>query len=87
MRIAVAGGTGLVGALVIWQRSSGPAAGLAPELAGPQEHDLVDLARRVARARGQRRPVAGIRVPGAAGHGYRRAAADRARAQGQADFR
>jgi uncharacterized protein YbjT (DUF2867 family) len=45
---------------------AGPA-GLAPELAGPQELQMVDLVRRVARARGSRRPVLGVRLPGAAG--------------------
>jgi uncharacterized protein YbjT (DUF2867 family) len=45
----------------------GPAVGMAPELAGPQEHELVDLARRVVHAHGQRRRVVGIWVPGAAG--------------------
>jgi uncharacterized protein YbjT (DUF2867 family) len=45
----------------------GPVEGMAAELAGPQEHEMVDLARRVVRANGQRRRVMGIRVPGAAG--------------------
>lgn len=40
-----------------------PAAGLVPELAGPQEHALPDLARRVLRARGQRRFVLPLRGP------------------------
>jgi uncharacterized protein YbjT (DUF2867 family) len=40
-----------------------PAAGLAPELAGPQEHALTDLARRVLRARRQRRCVLPLRGP------------------------
>ena len=47
--------------------ATGSAAGVAPELAGPQVHDLVDLARRVLRAGGQRRPVLPVRLPGAAG--------------------
>lgn len=37
------------------------------EIAGPQRHQLVDLARRVARARGIRRVVVGVRLPGPAG--------------------
>ena len=41
--------------------------GLGPELAGPEEHQLVDLARRIVRASGRRRPVLGVRLPGAAG--------------------
>ena len=45
----------------------GPAEGLAHELAGPEEHELVDLARRVVHALGLRRRVVGVRMPGAAG--------------------
>lgn len=41
--------------------------GLAPELAGPEEHQLVDLARRVVRKNGQRRAVVGVRIPGQGG--------------------
>ena len=41
--------------------------GLGPEIAGPEEHQLVELARRVVRASGRRRPVLGVRLPGAAG--------------------
>ena len=40
-----------------------PAAGLAPELAGPEQHALTDLARRVLRARRQRRFVLPLRGP------------------------
>jgi hypothetical protein len=47
--------------------AAGPAEGMAAELAGPQEHELVDLARQVVHAHGQRRRVLGIRMPGAAG--------------------
>ena len=47
----------------------GPPVGMAPELAGPEEHDLVDLACRLVRASGQRRAVVGVRLPGAAGRG------------------
>ncbi len=42
----------------------GPAVGMAPELAGPQVHELVDLVRQVVSARGRRRWVVGLRVPG-----------------------
>src|SRR5947209_4073291 len=35
----------------------GPAVGSGPELAGPEVHDLPDLARRWLRATGSRRPV------------------------------
>lgn len=52
-------------ALVALARS--PAVGRAPELAGPEVHDLVDLARRVARVTGRRRPVVPVRLPGATG--------------------
>lgn len=45
----------------------GPALGLAPELAGPLEHELIDLARQVVHAHGQHRYVVGVRIPGAAG--------------------
>lgn len=41
--------------------------GHATELAGPEEHNLPDLCRRVIRARGQRRRVLGVRMPGAGG--------------------
>ncbi len=41
--------------------------GLAPEIAGPEEHQLVDLARRVVRESNQRRVVAGVRIPGRGG--------------------
>jgi uncharacterized protein YbjT (DUF2867 family) len=44
----------------------GPAPELAPELAGPEEHALPDLARRLLRARGQRRLVLPLRGPVAA---------------------
>jgi uncharacterized protein YbjT (DUF2867 family) len=47
--------------------AEGPPRGHAGEIAGPEVHELVDLARRVVRARGQRRLVVGIRAPGAAG--------------------
>lgn len=47
----------------------GPAAGMTDELAGPEEHDLVELARRVIAARRLRRRVIGVRFPGAAGRG------------------
>jgi uncharacterized protein YbjT (DUF2867 family) len=42
-------------------------AGMAPEIAGPEQHDLPDLARRILRARGGRRRVLPIRVPGTVG--------------------
>lgn len=42
-------------------------AGVVPELAGPQVHDLPDLVRQLLRARGDRRPVIAVRVPGRVG--------------------
>ena len=42
-------------------------AGMAPELGGPEVHELVDLARRVLAARGSRSPVLPVRLPGRAG--------------------
>jgi uncharacterized protein YbjT (DUF2867 family) len=45
----------------------GPAIGHAPELAGPEEAEMTDLVRRLARARGERRLVVPLRLPGAAG--------------------
>jgi uncharacterized protein YbjT (DUF2867 family) len=47
--------------------SLGPAVGHAPELAGPEEQELVEMARRLAKARGLRRRLLPIRVPGHAG--------------------
>jgi uncharacterized protein YbjT (DUF2867 family) len=46
-------------------------AGLAPELAGPKEHlRMEDMVRRLSRARGARRPVLALRIPGRAGRGF-----------------
>ncbi len=45
-----------------------PPVGLAPELAGPEVHWMPDLARRLARARGKRRLVLPLWIPGKAGH-------------------
>jgi uncharacterized protein YbjT (DUF2867 family) len=47
----------------------GPPAGPVAELAGPQVHELPDLARRLLRARGERRRVLPVRLPGPAGRG------------------
>jgi uncharacterized protein YbjT (DUF2867 family) len=47
--------------------AEGAPRGHAGEIAGPEIHELVDLVRRVVRARGQRRLVVGVRAPGAAG--------------------
>jgi hypothetical protein len=45
------------------------AVGRAPDLAGPQVERMPDLVRRLLRARGSRRPVIALRVPGRAGAG------------------
>ena len=47
--------------------AAGPAGGFAPELAGPQIHQLIDLARQVAKVPGRRKVVAPVRLPGATG--------------------
>ncbi|MFD9330694.1 SDR family oxidoreductase [Streptomyces sp. NPDC060065] len=44
-----------------------PAQGMAPELAGPRVEQLVDMVRRLLRARQQRRLVLPVRLPGPAG--------------------
>ena len=49
----------------------GPPQGQAPELAGPQAHELTDLVRRVLRARGARRLVVPLRAPTAASRAVR----------------
>ena len=49
---------------------SGPA-GRAPDLAGPEQLQMVDLARRVSEARGLGRRVVPVRLPGAAGKAMR----------------
>jgi uncharacterized protein YbjT (DUF2867 family) len=50
----------------------GPPVGHAPEIAGPEEQQLVDMVRRLVEVRGLRRAVLPVRMPGAPG----RAAAD-----------
>lgn len=44
-----------------------PARGMAPDLAGPRVEQLVDMARRLLRARHQRRLLLPVRMPGATG--------------------
>lgn len=46
-----------------------PPVGRAPDLAGPEQHQMADLVRRVRDARGSRRPVIAIRLPGKVGKG------------------
>ncbi|MHA6764167.1 SDR family oxidoreductase [Streptacidiphilus sp. PAMC 29251] len=45
----------------------GEPVGLAPELAGPRQEQMTDMVRRLLRARGSRRPLLPLRLPGAAG--------------------
>jgi uncharacterized protein YbjT (DUF2867 family) len=45
----------------------GPSVGRAPELAGPEEHELVALVRRLVEARGSRRLVLPVKAPGRVG--------------------
>jgi uncharacterized protein YbjT (DUF2867 family) len=47
--------------------ASAPAQGMAPELAGPRVEQLVDLTRRLLRARNERRLLLPVRLPGATG--------------------
>ncbi len=47
--------------------ATGPAVGLAPELAGPQPELVPDMVRRYLRATGAKRPVLSMRLPGRAG--------------------
>lgn len=65
MRVRPVAAAEVAAALV--ELAEGPPAGRVPDLAGPQEHDLVDLARRV----GAGRQVVGVPLPGAAGRAVR----------------
>ena len=47
----------------------GPPVGLAPELAGPEPLEMTAMVRQLLRARGSRRRVVPLWIPGAAGHG------------------
>jgi uncharacterized protein YbjT (DUF2867 family) len=52
---------------VLAQLAAGQSSNGATDLAGPEQHDLGDLCRRLLAARGARRRVASVRLPGAAG--------------------
>jgi uncharacterized protein YbjT (DUF2867 family) len=54
-------------AIALAQLAVGPAVGLAPELGGPQPEDLDAMARAILRARGSRRALLALRLPGSAG--------------------
>jgi uncharacterized protein YbjT (DUF2867 family) len=47
--------------------ATGPPVGMAPELGGPQQRELTELVRAVRSARGIKKLVLAVRVPGAAG--------------------
>lgn len=51
--------------------ATGSAQGLLPDLAGPEQHELVELCRRVLRCQGSRRRVLPVRLPGADGRAIR----------------
>lgn len=51
-----------------------PPQGMAPELAGPREEQMSDLVRRLVKARGDRRIVLPVRMPGPAGRAMTRGA-------------
>ncbi|PVG82024.1 3-beta hydroxysteroid dehydrogenase [Nocardioides gansuensis] len=47
--------------------AEGPARGMTDEMAGPEVHEMPELARRIVKARGQRRPVVPMPLPGEVG--------------------
>jgi uncharacterized protein YbjT (DUF2867 family) len=47
--------------------AAGPAVGAAPDLAGPEVHDLADLCRQLLRVRGSRKPLLRVPLPGKVG--------------------
>jgi uncharacterized protein YbjT (DUF2867 family) len=49
----------------------GPPAGLVPELAGPRVYGMDELLRGYLRARGRRRPIVPVRLPGRAASAFR----------------
>lgn len=65
MRIQPLAARAVAAALV--ELLAAPPVGMAPELAGPEEHELAELARRVLAARGRRRLLLSPRLPGAVG--------------------
>ncbi|MFE0853404.1 SDR family oxidoreductase [Streptomyces mutabilis] len=56
-----------VAAQTLVEHAVGGPAGMAPEIAGPDQLDMVDMARRIARARGRRRLVVPVTLPGKVG--------------------
>lgn len=49
----------------------GPPAGLVPDIAGPEVHDMAALVRGYLRARCKRRPIVPVRLPGKAARAFR----------------
>lgn len=49
--------------------AAGPAVGMAPELAGPREEQMVDMVRRLRRVRAARRMILPLTLPGRTGQG------------------
>lgn len=50
--------------------AAGPAVGRAPEIAGPEVHQLPDLCRRTLRAQGRKKPVLRLPLPGRTGKAF-----------------
>jgi uncharacterized protein YbjT (DUF2867 family) len=49
----------------------GPPAGLVPDLGGPRVYEMAQLLRGYLRARGKRRPILPVRLPGRAARAFR----------------
>lgn len=62
--------TGEVAARLV-ELALGPPAGLAPDMAGPRVYGMADLLRDYLRARGLRRPLVPVRIPGKAARAVR----------------
>ncbi len=65
MRVAPIAVTEVAAAIVVLAAQA--PVGMAPQIAGPQEELLADLARRLLKQQGSRRKVLAVRLPGAAG--------------------
>lgn len=58
-------------AVALVRLATGESVGRAPDLGGPEVHQLVDLVRRLLQARGEQRRIIPLRQPGAAGRQMR----------------
>lgn len=56
-------------AAVLVEIALGPALGMAPELAGPEQRQMTEMVRQLKRATGSRKLVIPVRLPGAVGRG------------------